>query len=138
MAHQGRRERRPHHHRDFRPGTPPTTPSLNRRQGWRVGGFGEDNPQSMPRSGGTTMELLLGRVAALAAAMTASTALAEPTLLHISSHLAKAAKASLDGGKPVVAPGEGSTTIGVGAGVHVLSVTTAAGHSYRTTLELKP
>ena len=61
-----------------------------------------------------------------------------PTLLHISSHLPKAAKASLDGGKPVTAPGYGSTVVAVAAGSHVLKVTTAAGATYQTTLDLKP
>jgi hypothetical protein len=61
-----------------------------------------------------------------------------PTLLHISSHLPKAAKASLDGGKAVTAPGYGSTVVAVAAGSHVLKVTTAAGAAYRATLDLKP
>jgi len=67
-----------------------------------------------------------------------SSAATPPTLLHISSHLAKAAKASLDGAKPVVAPGEGSTVIATAAGSHVLKVTTSTGVTYQTTLDLKP
>jgi hypothetical protein len=81
------------------------------------------------------MKLLLGSLAALAAA---STAVAEPTVLHISSHLPKAAKASLDGGKPVSAPGYGSTVVAVAAGLHVLKVVTATGATYQTRLDLKP
>ncbi len=74
---------------------------------------------------------------ALAAVSPAGAATA-PTLLHIASHLAKSAKASLDGGKPVVAPGEGSTVVAVSAGSHVLKVTTSTGVTYQTTLVLKP
>jgi hypothetical protein len=76
---------------------------------------------------------LLGGLA-MAATSGAATS---PTWLHISSHLPKAAKASLDGAKPVVAPGEGSTVIAVAAGAHVLKVTTATGVTYQTTLDLK-
>jgi hypothetical protein len=61
-----------------------------------------------------------------------------PTLLHISSHLPKAAKASLDGGKPVTAPGYGSTVVALTAGSHTLKVTTSTGATYQTTLILKP
>ncbi len=71
------------------------------------------------------------------AAGSAAAAGAAPTLLHISTHLPKAAKASLDGGKPVTAPGEGSTVVAVTAGSHVLKVTTSAGVTYQTTLDLK-
>jgi hypothetical protein len=81
------------------------------------------------------MKLLLGGLVALAAA---SSAVAEPTLLHISSHLPKAAKASLDGGKAVTAPGYGSTAVAVTAGQHVLEVVTATGATYQTKLDLKP
>jgi hypothetical protein len=75
---------------------------------------------------------------ALAVAFAASAAMAEPTLLHISSHLPKSAKASLDGGKPIVAPGEGSTVVAAAAGAHVLKVISATGVTYQTTLDLKP
>jgi hypothetical protein len=81
------------------------------------------------------MKLLLGSLGALAAA---STALAEPTALHIASHLPKAAKAALDGGKPVTAPGEGSVVVAVTAGPHVLKVVTATGAIYQAKLDLKP
>ena len=74
---------------------------------------------------------------ALAAVSPAGAATA-PTLLHIASHLAKSAKASLDGGKLIVAPGEGSTVVAVSAGSHVLKVTTSTGVTYQTTLVLKP
>jgi len=69
---------------------------------------------------------------------TPSLAATAPTLLHISSHLPKAAKASLDGGKVVTAPGYGSTLVAVTAGSHVLKVTTSTGATYQTTLLLKP
>jgi hypothetical protein len=59
-------------------------------------------------------------------------------VLHIASHLSKSAKASLDGGKVVMAPGEGSTVVAATAGSHVLKVTTSAGVTYQTTLNLKP
>ena len=85
------------------------------------------------------MKRLLGTVAGLAGALAASAGAAagSPTLLHISSHLPKAAKASLDGGKPMTAPGEGSTVVAVAAGSHVLKVVTATGVTYQTTLDLK-
>ena len=60
-----------------------------------------------------------------------------PSVLHISSHLPKTAKASLDGGKPVRAPGEGSVNVPVTAGHHTLTVTTATGATYKTDLDLK-
>src|SRR5271154_670578 len=63
---------------------------------------------------------------------TPSLAATAPTLLHISSHLPKAAKASLDGGKVVTAPGYGSTLVAVTAGSHVLKVTTSTGATYQT------
>ena len=84
------------------------------------------------------MTLRLTWATGAAAAFAASTVMAEPTLLHISSHLPKAAKASLDGGKPVTAPGEGSVVVAAGAGSHTLSVTTSTGHTYKSPLDLKP
>jgi hypothetical protein len=76
----------------------------------------------------------------LAVALAAGAASAAParTVLHISSHLPTAAKASLDGGKPVTAPGEGSVVVAAAAGHHVLTVTTAAGVTYKAPLDLKP
>jgi hypothetical protein len=72
-------------------------------------------------------------------AMTAALpAAAATTVLHIDSHLPKAAKASLDGAKPVIAPSSAGVIIPVTAGTHVLRVTTAAGVTYQTTLDLKP
>jgi hypothetical protein len=65
-----------------------------------------------------------------------SLAAAAPTLLHVSSHLPKAAKVSLDGAAPVRAPGYGSTVIPVTAGHHVLKVTTATGVTYQQPLDL--
>lgn len=84
------------------------------------------------------MKAHLGWAVAAVTAFAASAVTAEPTVLHIASHLAKAAKASLDGGKAVVAPGEGSTVVAVTAGSHVLKVTTSTGVTYQTTLNLKP
>ena len=82
----------------------------------------------------TTMAL----VAALAlAAVSAAEGATLRTVLHISSHLPKAAEASLDGGKPVRAPGEGSVNVPVTAGHHTLTVTTATGATYKTDLDLK-
>ena len=83
------------------------------------------------------MKSHLGWTLAAAAAFAASAAIAEPTVLHIASHLPKAAKASLDGGKAVSAPGEGSTLVPVTAGSHVLKVVTSTGVTYQTTLNLK-
>jgi hypothetical protein len=79
----------------------------------------------------------LGAGFALAAAQ-ASGAGTAPTVLHISSHLPKAAKASLDGRPVISAPGYGSTNIPATAGRHVLKIVTAAGVTYQTTLDLKP
>ena len=61
-----------------------------------------------------------------------------PSVLHVSSHLPKAARASLDGKPAVSAPGYGSTNIPAAAGRHVLRIVTAAGVTYQTTLDLKP
>ena len=86
------------------------------------------------------MRRITGAVAAIGVLTTASPGMAAtaPTLLHISSHLPKAAKASLDGGKVVTAPGYGSTVVALAAGSHVLKVTTSTGATYQTTLVLKP
>jgi len=65
-------------------------------------------------------------------------AAAPPTVLHISSHLPKAAKVSLDGKPAIAAPGYGSTKIAAAAGPHVLKVVTAAGATYQANLSLKP
>jgi hypothetical protein len=67
----------------------------------------------------------------------AAQAAAAPTVLHISSHLAHAAKASLDGAAPVRAPGYGSTNVPTGAGHHVLKITTSTGVTYSTPLDLE-
>jgi hypothetical protein len=83
------------------------------------------------------MRLRLGTITAAMALLAASAAMAETTVLHIASHLSKNAKASLDGGKPVVAPGEGSTLVAASAGSHVLKVVTSTGATYQTTLNLK-
>ncbi|HLY77769.1 MAG TPA: hypothetical protein VKQ70_00230 [Caulobacteraceae bacterium] len=86
------------------------------------------------------MRPITGALVAIAAlvAASASWAAGGVTLLHIASHLPKAAKASLDGGKAIVAPSYGSVVVAVAAGSHVLKVTTATGAIYQTTLALKP
>ena len=83
------------------------------------------------------MQPRLGSITAAIALLAASAAMAETTVLHIASHLPKAAKASLDGGKSVTAPGYGSTVVAVTAGSHVLKVTTSTGVTYQQTLDLK-
>jgi hypothetical protein len=83
------------------------------------------------------MTSVLMAIGALAIASPGEAAPA-PTLLHISSHLPKAAKASLDGGKAITAPGYGSTVVALAAGWHVLKVTTSTGATYQATLDLKP
>jgi hypothetical protein len=77
--------------------------------------------------------------ASIFAAAAASSAAAPPrtTVLHVASHLPRNAKVWLDGGKAAVAPGYGSTILPVGAGHHLLKVTTAAGVTYQTPLDLK-
>ena len=77
-------------------------------------------------------------LAVCAAAATQAFAAGVPTVLHVSSHLPKVAKASLDGKPAVNAPGYGSTNIPAAAGRHVLKIVTAAGAAYQTTLDLKP
>jgi hypothetical protein len=60
------------------------------------------------------------------------------TVLHISSHLDKTARASLDGAPAVAAPGDGSVNVPTIAGHHVLKVTTSTGVVYSTPLNLAP
>jgi len=76
-------------------------------------------------------------LAVCAAAATQAFAAGVPSVLHISSHLPKVAKASLDGKPAVSAPGDGSTNIPAAAGRHVLKVTTSTGVTYQQTLDLK-
>ena len=83
------------------------------------------------------MTAALAAISAMAAA-SASWAAGGVTVLHIASHLQKPAKASLDGGKAVTVPVDGSTVVAVTAGSHVLKVTTATGATYQTTLNLRP
>jgi len=78
---------------------------------------------------------MLMAAGALAVALPATAA---TTVLHIDSHLSKAAKAWLDGGKAVTAPSATGIVVPVTAGTHVLKVTTATGVTYQTTLTLKP
>ena len=84
------------------------------------------------------MRWMTGALAAIGVISAASASWAAATVLHIASHLPKAATASLDGGKPVTAPGDGATVVPVSAGSHVLKVTTSTGVTYQTTLDLKP
>jgi hypothetical protein len=76
-------------------------------------------------------------VLALLAAQNAVAAGA-PTVLHISSHLEKIAKASLDGKPAVSVEGAGSTNVAAAVGHHVLKIVTATGATYSTPLDLKP
>ena len=75
---------------------------------------------------------------AISAVLAAQAVAATPTVLHISSHLPKAAKVSLDGKPAISAPGEGSTNTPVTAGHHVLKIVTSAGATYQATLDLTP
>jgi len=74
----------------------------------------------------------------LAAALAAPALAGAPTLLHVASHLPHAATVWVDAGKPVSAPGEGSTSVAIAAGHHVLKVRTATGVTYTADLQLKP
>jgi hypothetical protein len=85
------------------------------------------------------MKTTTGLIAALALlAAQDAVAAAAPTVLHISSHLEKAAKASLDGKPAVSVEGAGSTNVTAGSGRHVLKIVTATGATYSTPLDLKP
>lgn len=59
-------------------------------------------------------------------------------VLHISSHLAKAARVSVDGRPAVTAPGYGSVETPAAAGPHKLKVTAPGGVAYTGALTLKP
>jgi len=59
------------------------------------------------------------------------------TVLHIASHLAEPAHVLVDG-KPITAPGYGSTVVPVAAGHHVLKVTSEHGVNYQEAFDLKP
>ena len=82
-----------------------------------------------------TWSLTLAAFAAVAAQAVAASV---STVLHVSSHLPKTAKASLDGKPAVSAPGYGSTNVPAAAGPHVLKIVTAAGVAYEARLDLKP
>lgn len=86
------------------------------------------------------MKLGTWAMVAAAAAALGGAAWARPaaTVLHISSHLPKTARASLDGAPAVPAPGYGSTNVPAGAGRHTLRITTAAGVTYQQVLDLDP
>jgi hypothetical protein len=91
------------------------------------------------------MRVVVG-VIALAALATAAQA-AKParhaaaapaaTVLHIASHLAENAHVLVDG-KPITAPGYGSTTVPLAAGHHLLKVTSAHGVDYQQAIDLDP
>jgi hypothetical protein len=59
-------------------------------------------------------------------------------VLYVSSHLAEAAKVSIDGAAPVTAPGYGSTPTRITAGKHTLAVTSKEGVNYKGELTLDP
>jgi hypothetical protein len=89
--------------------------------------------------------IIVGLAAALALAGTTearSRKRARPAapayVLHISSHLAENAKVSIDGRAAVMAPGYGAVTARIGAGKHVLSVTSPDGVNYKGDLILAP
>jgi len=58
-------------------------------------------------------------------------------ILHISSHLAESATVLVDGAAAVTAPGYGSVETGIGAGKHVLTVTTEHGVRYTANVDLQ-
>ena len=76
----------------------------------------------------------LAGAAALAFAGAASAA----PVLHIASHLPRAAKVSVDGRPVVIAPGYGSVETPIAAGAHKLVVTAPGGVSYAGRLNLRP
>ena len=81
---------------------------------------------------------ILGLAAIILALGSAADAAApRATVLHVSSHLEKNARISLDGGRAATAPGYGSTSLATVSGHHVLKVTTAAGVTYSADLDLK-
>jgi hypothetical protein len=82
------------------------------------------------------MMAAIGLATALAGAALARGA--APTLLHVSSHLPHRATVWVDSGKAVSAPGEGSTSVPITAGHHLLKVRTSTGVTYQADLELKP
>jgi hypothetical protein len=65
-------------------------------------------------------------------------AVAAGPVLHISSHLAKTSRVSVDGHAAVSAPGYGSVNTPVTAGKHSLKVTGPGGVSYTGALTLMP
>ena len=80
----------------------------------------------------------LAILVAMLAVAGAASAKPIPTVLHISSHLPKTARASIDGGPAKPAPGYGSVNIPITAGRHIVRVVTAAGASYQLPLDLAP
>lgn len=79
---------------------------------------------------------LAAAAAALAARPAHHASAGGATVLHISSHLAEAAHVVVDG-KAITAPGYGSTVIALGAGHHVLKVTSEHDVNYQGALDLK-
>jgi len=79
-------------------------------------------------------------MAVLGVAFSASAAIGAPAgpVLHISSHLAKNAKVSVDGRPTLTAPGEGEVETPIAAGKHSLKVTAPGGVSYTGLLTVAP
>jgi hypothetical protein len=59
-------------------------------------------------------------------------------VLHISSHLARNARVSVDGRPAVTAPGEGEVETPIAAGKHSLKVTAPGGVAYTGSLTVAP
>ncbi len=81
--------------------------------------------------------IVVGLGAAIAAPAAIGASAGGP-VLHISSHLAKAAQVSVDGHAAVTAPGYGSVQTLVGAGKHSLKITAPGGVAYSGSLTLAP
>jgi hypothetical protein len=79
-------------------------------------------------------------MAVLGAAFTASAAVGASAgpVLHISSHLARNARVSVDGRPAVTAPGYGEVETPIAAGKHSLKVTAPGGVAYTGSLSVAP
>jgi hypothetical protein len=84
-----------------------------------------------------TYAIAVGLGAAILAPAAMGASAAGP-VLHISSHLAKASRVSVDGRPAVTAPGYGSVNTSVAAGKHSLKVTSPGGVAYTGSLTLAP
>lgn len=83
------------------------------------------------------MKTTIGGLAAVLGLVAVAQAAPHGPVLHISSHLPRAAKVSVDGRPAVTAPRYGSVETPVAAGDHLLAVT-APGVAYRGRLHLQP